>query len=273
MPADAPLRNPDAMEGVGLVRAHFKDNRGSDEMSWTETVELQGRVALVTGGTEGIGLAIVRELARAGARVVLTSRSRERAEAAAEGCAGEVVGHACDVRDEASCRTLIDWIEDRFGRLDIVVNNAGLGVFKPIQEMSVEEWRLQVETNLTGVFLTSKTALPLLRRAGADGDAWIINIGSLASRNSFGSGVGYNASKFGLLGMTEAMMIDLRHEGIRTSIIMPGSVNTHFNDHDGGREWAIQPDDVARAVLQLVAYPTHTLVSRIEMRPSRPPKK
>lgn len=244
-------------------------------MSWTEAVDLDGRVALVTGGSEGIGLAIVRELARAGARVVLTSRSRERAEAAAAGCEGEVVGQACDVRDEASIDTLIRTIDDRFGRLDIVVNNAGLGVFKPIQEMSADEWRLQVETNLNGVFLTSKAALPLLRKAGADGegDAWIINIGSLASRNSFGNGVGYNASKFGLLGMTEAMMIDLRHEGIRTSIIMPGSVNTHFNDHDGSRDWAIQPEDVARSVLQLVAYPTHTLVSRIEMRPSRPPRK
>lgn len=244
-------------------------------MSWTETVDLKGRVALVTGGSEGIGLAIVRELARAGARVVLTSRSRERAEAAAGECEGEVLGHACDVRDEASVGTLIETTADRFGRLDIVVNNAGVGVFKPIQELSVEEWRLQVETNLSGVFLTTRAALPMLRRAGADGegDAWIINIGSLASRNSFGGGAGYNASKFGLLGMTEAMMIDLRHEGIRTSIVMPGSVNTHFNDHDGSRDWAIQPDDVARAVLQLVAYPANTLVSRIEMRPSRPPKR
>ena len=108
---------------------------------------------------------------------------------------------------------------------------------------------------------------------GGDGDAWLINIGSLASRNSFGSGAGYNASKFGLLGMTEAMMIDLRYDGIRVSIIMPGSVNTGFNDHAGDRDWAIQPDDVGRAVLQLVAYPTNTLVSRIEMRPSRPARR
>lgn len=244
-------------------------------MSWTETVDLSGKVALVTGGTEGIGRAVVAELARAGATVVLTSRTRDRADAVAAELDGTVVGRACDVRSEESCATLIAEIDDRFGRLDILVNNAGLGIFKPVQEMSVDEWRLQVETNLTGVFVTTKAALPLLQRAGngGEGDAWLINIGSLASRNSFGHGAGYNASKFGLLGMTEAMMIDLRYDGIRTSIIMPGSVNTTFNDHDGDREWAIQAEDVGRAVLQLVAYPTHTLVSRVEMRPSQPPRR
>lgn len=243
-------------------------------MGWTETVDLAEKVALVTGGSEGIGRAVAVELARAGARVVVTSRSRERAEGAAAEIGGEVVGMACDVQDYDACAELAREIEERFGRLDVVVNNAGLGVFKPVQEMSVEEWRLQVHTNLDGVFHTTKAMLPLLRRAGAEGgDAWIVNVGSLASRNSFGGGAGYNASKFGLLGMTEAMMIDLRHEGIRTSIVMPGSVDTGFGGHDGEREWAIQPEDVGRAVLQLVAFPTRTLVSRVEMRPSRPPKR
>ena len=241
-------------------------------MSWSEAVDLSGKVALVTGGTEGIGTAVAADLARAGAHVVITSRSLEKAQAAADGIEGDVTGMACDVRDFDACGAIMTEIGDRWGRLDILVNNAGLGIFKPIQEMSVDEWTLQVETNLTGVFLTSKAALPLLKAAGngGEGDAWIINIGSLASRNSFGNGSGYNASKFGLLGMTEAMMIDLRYEGIRTSIIMPGSVNTGFNDHSGDRDWAIQPEDVGRAVLQLVAYPTGTLVSRVEMRPSRP---
>ena len=241
-------------------------------MSWTETVDLSGKVALVTGGSEGIGTAVAADLARAGARVVVTSRSLEKAEAVAAGIDGDVVGRACDVRSMEACEALMADIGQLYGRLDILVNNAGLGIFKPIQEMSVEEWKAQVETNLTGVFLTSKAALPLLRAAGqgGEGDAWIINIGSLASRNSFGNGAGYNASKFGLLGMTEAMMIDLRYDGIRTSIVMPGSVNTGFNNHTEDRDWAIQPEDVGRAVLQLVAYPTGTLVSRVEMRPSRP---
>ena len=241
-------------------------------MSWSEAVDLSGKVALVTGGTEGLGTAVAADLARAGAHVVITSRSLEKAQAAAGEIEGDVTGMACDVRDFDACSALMAEIGGRWGRLDILVNNAGLGIFKPIQEMSVDEWTLQVETNLSGVFLTSKAALPLLKAAGngGEGDAWIINIGSLASRNSFGNGSGYNASKFGLLGMTEAMMIDLRYEGIRTSIIMPGSVNTGFNDNSGDRDWAIQPEDVGRAVLQLVAYPTGTLVSRVEMRPSRP---
>ena len=270
-------------------------------MTWTEQVRLNDRVALVTGASEGIGEAVAALLARAGASVVLTSRSAERAEAAAQrvlaslsdsgegvGAAGagsvsaehaaargDVVGLACDVRSYEHCSELVAEIERRFGRLDIVVNNAGLGVFKPVQEMSVDEWLLQVETNLNGVFFTTKACLPLLQRAGAggEGDAWLINVGSLASRNTFGSGAGYNASKFGLLGMTEAMMLDLRHEGIRTSILMPGSVNTGFGGHDEDRQWTLQPDDIARAVLQLIAYPTNALVSRVEMRPSRPPKK
>lgn len=244
-------------------------------MSWTEQVDLSGKVALVTGGSEGIGTSIAAELARAGAVVVLTSRSEERAVQAAAGIEGEVLGMGCDVRDYAACEAVVAAIDERFGRLDVLVNNAGLGIFKPVQELSVDDWTLQVETNLNGTFFTTKAALPLLQRAGrgGEGDAWLINIGSLASRNSFGNGAGYNASKFGLLGMTEAMMIDLRYDGIRTSIIMPGSVNTGFNDHSGDRDWAIQPDDVGRAVLQLVAYPTNTLVSRIEMRPSRPARR
>lgn len=246
-----------------------------ESMSWTEQVDLSGTVALVTGGSEGIGTAVAADLARAGADVVVTSRSLERAEEVASRLGERAFGMACDVRDYEACEGLMASIRERFGRLDVLVNNAGLGIFKPIQDMSIDEWTLQVETNLTGTFFTTKAALPLLRAAGrgGEGDAWVINIGSLASRNSFGNGAGYNASKFGLLGMTEAMMIDLRYEGIRTSIIMPGSVNTGFNDHAGDRDWAIQPEDVGRAVLQLIAYPTHTLVSRIEMRPSRPARR
>jgi NAD(P)-dependent dehydrogenase (short-subunit alcohol dehydrogenase family) len=150
----------------------------------------------------------------------------------------------------------------------VLVNNAGLGIFKPIQEITLEEYRVQVETNLIGVFQVTKAALgPLI----AADDAWIINVGSLASRNSFSRGVGYNASKFGLLGMTEAMMLDLRYEGIRTTILMPGSVNTDFSDHPD-RPWAIQPEDLGETVLQLLSYPGQTLLSRIEVRPSQPPR-
>jgi NAD(P)-dependent dehydrogenase (short-subunit alcohol dehydrogenase family) len=241
-------------------------------------VDLEGRVAVVTGGSAGIGRAIASALAGAGAGVVLTSRDRSRAEAAAaevgQDRPGAVVGLPLDVRDPASCRALVSATLDRFGRLDILVNNAGVGIFKPFQEMSEEDWRVQVETNLHGVFHCTKAALPSLLEAGRgrDGDAWVINVGSLASRNSFAGGAGYNASKFGLLGMTEAMMIDLRYEGIRTAILMPGSVDTAFQEA-GERPWALQADDVGRAVLHLLSYPTGALVSRVEMRPTRPPRR
>lgn len=246
---------------------------------------LRGRVALVTGGSAGIGRSVAVALAGAGAKVALTSRDEARAREAAVAVRGalegrladegHVLGVACDVRDVDSCERAVARTVDTFGGLDTLVNNAGVGVFKPFQEMSVDEWRVQLDTNLHGVFHCAKAAFPHLKRAGAgrDGDAWIINVGSLASRNSFGGGAGYNASKFGLLGMTEAMMIDLRYEGIRTSIVMPGSVDTGFGDHEGGRDWALDPDDVAQAVLQLLAYPARALVSRVEMRPTRPPRR
>lgn len=237
-------------------------------------VDLKGRVAVVTGGSEGIGQAIAGALARQGASVMLTSRSRDKAEAVAaeldRAHPGTVRGAACDVRDPDACQALMEATVDAFGALHILINNAGVGVFKKIQEMSVEEYQLQIRTNLDGVFYCTRAALPHLVEAE---DAWLINIGSLAGRNPFSGGAGYNASKFGLLGMTEAMMLDLRHEGIRTSIVMPGSVNTDFSENPEDKPWAIQPEDLGETVLQLLSYPEHTLVSRVEVRPSRPPRK
>lgn len=237
--------------------------------------DLGGRVAIVTGSSRGIGLAVARALVGAGADVVVGSRSPAPTEEAARGLAGTgpgtVVGIVCDVRDPVACAGLIEGTVERFGRLDVLVNNAGLGVFAPIQDMTVEEFRAQIDTNLCGVFYCSKAAAPHLIRSG---DGWIVNVGSLAGRNTFAGGTGYNASKFGLLGMTEAMMLDLRHEGVRVSLVMPGSVDTGFRDASVGvsRGWALTPDDVARAVLDLLEFPSNAHVSRIEMRPSRPPR-
>lgn len=237
--------------------------------------DLGGRVAIVTGATKGIGLAVARGLAEAGASVVVSARTEADVEQVArelEGVGqGGALGVRADVSDPLHCQALVARAVDRFGQLDILINNAGVGHFAPIQEMSAEDWQTQIDVNLGGVFHCSKAAIPHLR--GRDG--WIINIGSLASRNSFAGGAGYNASKFGLLGMTEAMMLDLRHDDIRVSIIMPGSVSTHFNDHTPGPDdaWKLQPEDVSRAVLDLLAYPGNALASRVELRPSRPPKK
>lgn len=238
-------------------------------------IDLRDQVAIVTGSTKGIGLAVAKELAGAGANVVISSRTGADVEAvAAELDAtvrSRVVGIPCDVSRVEECQSLIDQTFEEFGRIDILVNNAGLGVFRGIEDLSIEEWQAQVDTNLGGVFYLSKFAIPHLK---AQDDAWIINIGSLACRNSFAGGAGYNASKFGLLGMTEAMMLDLRHDGIRVSVVMPGSVATYFGGRapDERDAWRLTSEDVASAVLHIVGYPDNALASRVELRPSRPPK-
>lgn len=232
---------------------------------------LTGKVAIVTGSTKGIGRAIAERMVNEGANVVVTARTRADVETVAEHLGDNAVGIASDVADPASCRALVEKTVERFGRLDVLVNNAGLGIFKPISDMSVEEWRRQVDVNLGGVFYCSKAALPHL---SASGDGFIINVGSLAGRNTFAGGTGYNASKFGLLGMTEAMMLDVRYDDVRVSIVMPGSVNTPFNDNEVAPErgWKLEPDDCALAVMQLLEYPKQAHVSRVEMRPAQPRK-
>ena len=230
---------------------------------------LTGKVAIVTGATKGIGLAIAERMINEGMRVAVSARTEADVASVAERLGENAMGVVCDVADPASCTALVEQTVERFGRIDVLVNNAGLGIFKPISEMTVEEWQLQVDVNLGGVFYCSKAALPHL---SASGDGYIINIGSLASRNSFANGTGYNASKFGLLGMTEAMMLDVRYDDVRVSIIMPGSVNTPFNNHDTSAErgWKLEADDCALAVMQLLEYPKQAHVSRMEMRPSQP---
>lgn len=229
-------------------------------------------VAFVTGGTKGIGWATVGALLGDGYRVAFTARSSddvarlEREWLAAYPDA--VLGMPCDVRSRESCDEAIQRCVERFGRLDVVVNNAGVGVFESVATMSDDDWSLQIDTNLSGVFYCSRAAVPHLVAAGG---GWIFNVGSLASRNSFAGGVAYNATKFGLLGMSEAMMLDLRYDGIRVTCVMPGSVNTHFR---GGQpeedSWKLEPDDVARAVTDLLRYPNRAHPSRIELRPSMP---
>jgi len=238
-------------------------------------LDLTGNACIVTGSTKGVGLAVARELASAGADVMISARTASEVESVAadmdRGVRGRVKGMPADVSRVEDCQSLIETTVEEFGQLDVIVNNAGVGVFKPIFDLSVEEWQQQVDTNLGGVFYCSKFAVPHLRSTGG----WIINIGSLACRNTFPGGAGYNASKFGLLGMTEAIMLDVRDDGIRVSILMPGSINTDFGTHEAGpgRAWALQPQDCADAVLHVLGYPENALASRIEMRPSRPPKK
>jgi len=184
--------------------------------------DLAGKVAVVTGGTRGIGLATARMLVQAGASVVVAARRERDVERVAGELGPRALGVACDVRRVDDCERLVARTVAAFGRLDILINNAGLGVFAPVEAMALEDWHRQIETNLDGVFYCCRAALPNLKQAGG----WIINIGSLAGKNAFAGGAAYNASKFGLLGFSEALMLEVRHDGVRVSCLMPGSVAT-----------------------------------------------
>ena len=240
------------------------------------STELKGKSAIVTGGSKGIGYSTAEALARAGADVVICARHAREVEAAAGKLGGlgggRVVGVECDMRENADVERLVKRAVDEFGGIDVLVNNAGVGKFAAIDELSVEDWRQVIETNLNGVFYASRAAIPHMK---ARGGGWIINIGSLAGKNPFAGGAAYNASKFALVGFSEAMMLDVRHHGIRVNYIMPGSVATHFNEHTPSEAdaWKIQPEDIAELVMDLLAMPSRTLPSRIEVRPSQPPKK
>jgi len=238
-------------------------------------VDLNGRAAIVTGGSKGIGYAIAEALVDAGADVAITARNeQELADAArrlGERGRGRAVGIRCDQRSHEEVAQMVRRTVDELGRIDILVNNAGVGAFGAVGDLEVERWDQVIETNLSGVFYCCHEALPHLRSSG---DAWIINIASLAGKNPFAGGAAYNASKFGLVGFSEALMLDVRHDGIRVNYIMPGSVNTEFGGPmRGDAEWKIQSEDIAELVIDLLAMPSRTLPSRIEVRPSRPPKK
>jgi 3-oxoacyl-[acyl-carrier protein] reductase len=238
--------------------------------------EFDGKVAVVTGGTRGIGWSIARALVREDAGVFVCGRDARRVEAAVEELrknGGRADGIAADVRRYEDCRRLIAAAAERFGGLDILVNNAGVGVFKPVDQIAPEEWDEVIGTNLSGVFYCSREAIPWMRRRGG---GYIFNISSLAGINPMPGGAAYNASKFGLNGFSEALMQDVRYDGIRVSYIMPGSVDTDFAARPGSKEretWKLTGDDIAKAVVDLYKYPKSSLASRIELRPSQPPRK
>ncbi len=237
---------------------------------------IRDKVAVVTGSTKGIGLAAAEALLAAGAKVVISARNEEEVAAVGKrlGAAhpARVSAQACDVRREDQVETLFRAADRAFGGVDILVNNAGVGLFKNLEQMTLEEWNRVIETNVTGVFLCSRAAIPRMRRRGG---GYIINISSLAGKNAFPTATVYNASKFALNGMSEALMQEVRYDGIRVSYIMPGSVNTYFGGTppDPAKEWKLAPSDVAQVILDLLGQPSRSLPSRVEMRPSQPPRK
>lgn len=232
-------------------------------------------IAAVTGGSRGIGRAIVEALAERGWRVFFCSKNQNSVDEALAELTdrfgdGRVAGRAVDVRDESQVDEFVRWVQGEGGRIDCLVANAGLGRFGPVDELSGDQWREVLETNLDGAFYLMRAAAPAMRQQGG---GYIFNIASLASVNPFAGGAAYNASKFGLLGLSDAAMLDLRQDGIRVTAILPGSVDTGFGDREGrDTSWMLDPDDVARTVVDLLAYPERALPSRVELRPTKPKK-
>ena len=234
------------------------------------------RVALVTGGSRGIGRAVVEALLEDGWLVYFCGRtSGSVAEAVDElrpRFGNNVAGRTTDVRQESSVKEFVDEALQRSGRIDCLVNNAGVGIFAPVYDLSGEAWREVIETNLSGAFYAMRAVAPAMRKQGR---GWIFNVASLAARNPFATGAAYNASKFGMVGLSEAAMLDLRHEGIRVAAILPGSVDTEFGmtRRDPDREWMLAPADVARVIIDLLRFPDRALPSLVEIRPSQPPRR
>ncbi len=233
------------------------------------------QVAIVTGGTKGIGRATAEQLLELGAKVVICARSEVGVSRTLAGIEelfpGKVAGISCDVSQYEQVVRMVKFTADRFGKITILINNAGVGHFASISDMTPQQWREVIDTNLTGVFYCCHEVIPHMKKAGG---GYIINISSLAGKNPFKGGTAYNASKFGLNGFSEAMMQDVRYDNIRVSYIMPGSVDTAFGHNpSAGSSWKLSPGDVAQVVVDLLRQDPRCLASCVEMRPSKPPKK
>lgn len=230
------------------------------------------KTALITGGSKGIGYGIAEALIRDGIRVAITSRSQRNANEAANALNKIREGYALaiesDVRNLASQEKAVQTVLAQWGRLDYFIANAGVGHFAPIQELSAELWQETIDINLTGVFFSAKASIAAL----TESKGYFINIASLAGTNFFANGTAYNASKFGLVGFSQAMMLDVRNAGVKVTTIMPGSVATEFNNHEPSDKdaWKIQPEDIGQIVSDLIKMPARTLPSKIEVRPTTP---
>ncbi len=233
--------------------------------------ELDGKVALITGGSKGIGFAIAETLVSRGARVMITGRNAADLGRAQARLGPLALSAAADARLADEVERAVQATVDGHGGLDVLVNNAGVGIFKNAADMSPAEWQSIIDTNLTGVFYYCHAAIPHLRRRGG---GWIVNISSLAGKNPFTGGTAYCASKAGLNAFSEALMQEVRYDNIRVTYVMPGSVATGFGGRGepGKADWKIQPEDVGQVVLDLLTMPARSLPSRVELRPSKPQK-
>lgn len=235
--------------------------------------DIKNKVAYITGGSKGIGLGIASTLLEKGMRVAITSRSIKSAQAAANALTKDstrILALESDVSSMASEKKTVQAILDHFGQLDVVVANAGVGHLVSFDDITEKQWKETIDTNLTGVFNTVKSSLEALKKSRG----YVITIASLAGTNFFENGTAYNASKFGLVGFSQALMLDVRKHGIKVSTIMPGSVATEFADHQvtAADAWKIQPEDIGQLVADLLEMNPRTLPSKVEVRPARPGK-
>ena len=239
-------------------------------------MNLKHRTAIVTGGTKGIGRAITEALLREGVSVCVAARHHAEIDKTIkelnQGDEDRAIGFVCDVRDYDQVKKLIDYTVKELGGLDILINNAGIGIFQKVEDTKPEDFRAVLETNVFGVFHCCHEAIPQMKRRGG---GYIINISSLAGVNAHPQMAAYNASKFGLNGFSEALMQEVRHDNIKVSYLMPGSVNTEFGGDSPSDEknWQLTPQDIARVVIDLLHHDDRSLPSRVEIRPSKPPKK
>ena len=232
---------------------------------------LTNKVAYNTGGSKGIGLGIAATLAKEGMRIAISSRNIDECAKAAKGINNDnerILAIESDVRVLNDEMNSVKKITEHFGQLDVLIANAGVGYFAPIDQLSADDWAKTIDTNLTGVFNSVKASVDALKKS----KGYIITMASLAGTNFFENGAAYNASKFGLVGFTQAIMLDLRKHDIKVSTIMPGSVSTYFNNHEPGEKdnWKIQPEDIGQIVSDLLRMPSRTLPSKIEVRPAKP---
>ena len=239
-------------------------------------MNLKNKTAIVTGGTKGIGRGIAEALLREGVKVCISARHIDNAGRQFADMSAQGPGHAfvfpCDVRDYEQVKALIDYTVNELGGVDILINNAGIGIFETVEDTSPEDFRAVLETNVCGVFYCCHEAIPQMKKRGG---GYIINISSLAGVNAHARMAAYNASKFGLNGFSEALMQEVRHDNIKVSYIMPGSVNTEFGGDSPSDEksWQLTPQDIARVVIDLLHHDDRSLPSRVEIRPSKPPKR
>lgn len=238
-------------------------------------MKLQDKVALITGGTKGIGLGIAQNMLDEGMKVMITGRSQSSIENALgqikDDHKSNIQGCVADVTSLEACNESVAQTISKFGKLDVVIANAGIGHFASIEELTSQQWKDVIDINLTGVFNTVKSSLDQIK----ENKGYYITIASLAGTNFFAKGAAYNASKFGLVGFTQAMMLDLRQYGVKCSTIMPGSVSTYFNNRTPGDNdaWKIQPEDIGQLTIDLLKMHPRTLPSKVEVRPSMPPSK